>query len=107
MKTYGMYTSRGISLISSWNEKYLDKSCRENQNTFSPRKSRRIWDNVEKYCTARQATDDSMAHAHCMLDIQGHKHTLRICNTYCFSTPKIFKRTRLNVTLYVHFMSYG
>jgi len=23
---------------------------------------------VEKYCTAGQATDDSMAHAHCMLD---------------------------------------
>jgi len=34
--------------------------------TFS-RKSRRLWDNVEKYCTARQATDDSMTHAHCML----------------------------------------
>jgi len=26
---------------------------------------------VEKYCTAGQATDD-MAHAHCMLDNQGH-----------------------------------
>jgi hypothetical protein len=25
------------------------------------------------------------AHAHCMLGIWGHKHTLRICNTYCFS----------------------
>jgi len=24
-------------------------------------------DNVEKYCRARQATDDNMAHAHCML----------------------------------------
>jgi len=28
---------------------------------------RAIWDNVEKYCRAGQATDD-MAHAHCMLD---------------------------------------
>jgi hypothetical protein len=35
---------------------------------FSPRKSRRLWDNVEKYCTAGLATDDSMAQAHCMLD---------------------------------------
>jgi hypothetical protein len=41
-----------------------DKSCRENQNTHftfsnspSPRKSCRLWDNVEKYCTAREATD--------------------------------------------------
>jgi len=28
----------------------------------------RIWDNVEICCTAGQATDDNMAHAHCMLD---------------------------------------
>ena len=27
-----------------------------------------FYDNVEKYCRAGQATDDSMAHAHCMLD---------------------------------------
>jgi hypothetical protein len=27
-----------------------------------------LWDNVEKYCTAGQATDDNMAHAHCILD---------------------------------------
>ena len=31
------------------------------------RKSCRLWDNVEKYCRAGQATDDNMAHAHCML----------------------------------------
>jgi hypothetical protein len=30
-------------------------------------KLRRLWDNVEKYCTARQATDDNMVNAHCML----------------------------------------
>jgi hypothetical protein len=27
----------------------------------------RLEDNVEKYSTAVQATDDNMAHAHCML----------------------------------------
>jgi len=32
------------------------------------RKSCRLWDNVEKYCTAGQATDDNMEHAHCKLD---------------------------------------
>jgi hypothetical protein len=26
-----------------------------------------LWDNVEKWCTAVQATDDNMAHAYCML----------------------------------------
>ena len=27
-----------------------------------------LCDNVEKYCRAGQATDDNMAHVHCMLD---------------------------------------
>jgi len=27
-----------------------------------------LWDNVEKYRTNGQATDDSVAHANCMLD---------------------------------------
>ena len=30
------------------------------------------------------------------------KHTLRICNTYCFSTATSFPIKQLNVTLYVH-----
>ena len=38
--------------------------------TFFPphRKSFRLWENVEKYGTAGQATNDSMAHARWMLD---------------------------------------
>jgi hypothetical protein len=35
--------------------------------TFS-QKSYRLWDNVEKYCRAGQATGDNMAHARFMLD---------------------------------------
>jgi len=38
-----------------------------------------------KYCGAGQATDDNKAHAHCMLDTQGYKHMLSMCNTR-FST---------------------
>jgi hypothetical protein len=30
-------------------------------------KSCSLWDKVDKYCRAGQATDDNMAHAHCML----------------------------------------
>jgi len=41
-----------------------------------------MWQN---YCTAGQAPDDNMGLAHCMLDTEGYKHTLRICNIYCFS----------------------
>jgi len=35
---------------------------------FFFRKSCRLWENVEKYCTAGQAADDNMAHAYGMLD---------------------------------------
>ena len=97
-------------IISRWILRRMrnvsDKSFRENQNThfvfngFFPRKSCRSWNNVEKYCRAGHATDDSMAHAHFMLDTQGYKHTLKICNTHCFSTTTLVARTRL--TLYVH-----
>jgi len=64
-----------------------DKICRENHNThfvfnnFIFRKSWRLRINVEKHFTVWQATDDNMAHVHCLLDILGYKHTLTICNT--------------------------
>jgi hypothetical protein len=54
---------------------------------------------VEKYDRAGQATDDNMAHAHCMLDTKGYKQSLKISNAYCFSTATTVARTRLNVTL--------
>jgi hypothetical protein len=89
-----------------------DTSSRENQNTqfvfnnfFFFRKSCNLWDNVEKYCRAGQATDDNMAYAHCMLDTQGYKCTYRLCITHCFSTATMVERTRLIITLYVHLLS--
>jgi len=66
--------SRSV-LLRIWNTRISGKDRRGNQNThsifnnFSFRKSCRLWDNVEKYCRAGQATDDNMAHAHCMLVI--------------------------------------
>jgi len=42
---------------------------------FFFRKSCRLWDNVEIYCRAGQATDGNVAHAHCMLDGYVYKHT--------------------------------
>ena len=83
-----------------------DKSSRENQNThfvfsnfFFFRKSYRLWDNVDKYCSAGQTTDYKMAHAHCMLYNKGYRHALRIWNTHCFSTATMVALTCLNVTL--------
>jgi len=53
---------------------------------------------MEKYYRAGQATDNNMAHVHYMLDTYGYKHTLSICNTYCFSTATTVARKRINVT---------
>ena len=56
---------------------------------------------MEKYGGVGQATDGSIsntAHALCMLDKQGCRHTLRICNTYCFPTVTGSTRTHLRVT---------
>jgi len=36
-----------------------------------------------------------------MLDNQGYKHTLRICNTYCFFTASVLTRMRHNVTCHI------
>jgi len=56
---------------------------------------------MKKFSTVEQAIDDKTAHPHYMLDTYGYKHTLRLCNNYCFSTASMVTRKRLNVTLYV------
>jgi hypothetical protein len=38
-----------------------------------------------------------MAHAHCVLDKEGYRYTLRLCNTYCFSAATMVARTRFTV----------
>ena len=67
-------------------------------------KSCHLRDNAEKYYRAGKATDDNTAHAHCILDTQGYRYTLRICNTYCFSTVTMVERTRVTVTLCAHWL---
>jgi len=52
-----------------------------------------------KKCSVQKTTDDNKGHAHCMLDNQGYKHTLTICNTYCFSTATLIAWQGLHVTL--------
>jgi len=66
-----IYLCDHISLISSSNEKCFRKKVARKikthfmfNNVF--RQSCHLWDNVEKYCSARQTTDDNMAHARCM-----------------------------------------
>ena len=61
-----------------------------------------LYEIVEKYCRARQATDDNMAHAHGLLNTQDYKHTFKLCNINRFSIATMVTRTHLNVALYVH-----
>ena len=88
-----------------------DKTCQEHQtahfmfNKFFPRQSCHVRHNGQNYCTAGQATAEDMAHAHCTLYSQCYKPTLRISNTYCFSTAKIFARTHFSDTLHIHCLS--
>ena len=60
-----------------------DKSCRENQNThffkfknFLFKKSCCLWDTVEKYCRARQATDDNIVDECWILNTQNKSYLL-------------------------------
>ena len=67
------------------------------------RKSCRLWDNVEKYGTARQATDDNiirrMRFAYWITKATDtHSEYLK----HSFSMATMVTRTRLNVTLYLH-----
>jgi len=57
---------------------------------------RKMWKNIVQPGRPRKRQYNT-AHAHCMLDTKGYKHTLRICNTYCFSTATVIALTRLKV----------
>jgi hypothetical protein len=70
------------------------------------RKSCLLRDNVEKYCRARRATYNNIIRRMCFARlITKAINTLRICNTYCFSTAAMVTRTPLSVTLYVYCLS--
>jgi len=47
----------------------------------------------------------NMTHVHCMLDNEGYRHTLRICNTYCYFTATMVTWMHLNIMLYIHCLS--
>ena len=71
-------------------------------STTFPEKSYRLWDNVEKRGRAGHTRDDNMLRRMrfaCWITRATVK--LRVCSTYCFSTAKMVKRTRLNVT-FIH-----
>jgi len=58
---------------------------------------------MKKYGTTGQATDDYMAHAHCMLDTLGYKHTPRIYNIYFILKNALLERASILPYTYVYF----
>ena len=73
-----------------------------------------LWDNVERYSRARQATDDNMIRCVrlvcCMIGYRHththtHTHTPRMFNTFCFSMATVGTQTRLYVTFISKFYS--
>jgi len=54
-----------------------------------------MWKNIVE----PERSHDNMAHAHCMPDTLGYKHTLKIRNTYTFSTKTMVTQKHLKVTL--------
>jgi hypothetical protein len=60
-----------------------------------------MWENIVELSRPQVTTWDMRI----ALDTEDYKHTLRIRNTYYFYMATMVKRTRLNVTLYVHCLS--
>jgi hypothetical protein len=85
----------------------LEQSFRENQNKRFvviniSRKSCYLWDNVEKYSTARHAKDDNIIrHPRLTYCINKATDTLRICDTYCFPR-QLYLRERASTLSYTY-----
>jgi len=93
--------------------KVSDKGCRENVNThfvsitFSP-KLCHLQDNVEKYCTSRQAACDNINTVHVcwMLGNEGYRYTIRICMLTAFPWQLWFCELTSILCSYIHCLSY-
>ena len=104
-------------IISRWillGMRNVSDRRRENKNThfvlnnFFPLKSCCLWDNVGKCGRVRQSTDENIIrHTRITYWIPRATDTYRIYNTYCFYTTTTVTRTHLNVTSYVHCLSYN
>jgi hypothetical protein len=100
-----MYIYDNVSPNSSQNEKCFRRNLQSIKAhilcSVTFRESRVVnaipWKNMVEP-DRPQMTIYNTAHALCMLDNESYKHSLRICNTYCFSTATVLTRTRLIVT---------
>ena len=64
-----LLTSHSLLLrMKNVSDKFVEKMETQFCVQCPPQKSCRLYDNVEKFCRTGQATDDSMMHAHCIMD---------------------------------------
>jgi hypothetical protein len=99
-----MYVCDNISPNFSWNEECFTEICRDNKNTHvcsrnSSWKSCCLWDYVEKFYRAGEATDDitrCMRYA-CWITKSTNTHL-----EHWFFMATLVTRTRLIITLYAH-----
>jgi hypothetical protein len=79
-----------------------DRNSRENQNTFFFfLENSAVYEIMCK--TLKEPDGPQMAHVLCMLDTKGYKHTLRICNTYCFFSLQQWLHERSSMLHYTYF----
>jgi hypothetical protein len=64
-------------------------------------KSYFLWDNVEKFCRTGQATDDNMAHAHCMPGTYDYKYTHSGCVIFIAFLLQQWLQERASVLRYM------
>jgi len=85
-----------------------DKCFRENQNTpfvfnnllnWESAIYEKMWKNIVE--PNRHHITISGKKDHCVLESQVYRHTLRICNTYCFFSATVVAWIWLSVVLYV------
>ena len=81
--------------------KFVEKIKRHILCSIIPPPENHAFYDMKKCCRAGQPTGDNLAHTRCMLDTQGYKYTLGICNAYYFSTATVIVRTRLGVKLHI------
>jgi hypothetical protein len=106
-----IYIFDGISLNYSLNDKYFVQNLYRKSKytvyakylfTINSALYEIMW---KTFVKSNRPQNDNTVHAHCMLDTQCCKHTLRMYNICYFSTMTIVARTCLIVVLYLHYPS--
>jgi hypothetical protein len=101
-----MYDNIPLSFLILRN---ISDCCRQNQNTNSLVFSNFLSEKVVPFvrhcrkvlCSRTGQRWHNAAHSLCMLGNKGYKHTIKMCNTYCFPTANIVRQTRNNITVYL------